>query len=576
MAGAYSYFQVQNGSPGYATMAIFFGLPSNPPEQQTYDPLDPDKPYIAYIDEDGYPSIYDVIEDSIAWHAAWPSGDVNVNDHLLWSPDGSLLLFPCINQYLGILNTCTMEQHHIPIANLDTWFWDACTSWEWSPSQLYVIAKAQSSEKNSNFIIIDIKEALLVQENSACTMPVWSPDEQIVGYSLYHSTADSFYYTIHTLNLNTGQENTAFTGESECTAQPNKWTEDGALMFIYQKNDQVFIRDTKGRSYLDSPENKGTIPVQKPTNSMRTVIDTPKIVKPAELEKHFVYVNEQNRVAISASGLTYPLWVSKYECPQYFSPVLSPDGSTVAYVCRDAMGSNWYLALLEVNSKNETFIEIGSTPWYFDVGAAIRWAPSQQFVSIEDYSYPTCPFIIVDVLVEKVLFTCLSSTPLLWSPDCSKTAYVEIEGEYMVFDPDVPAPFTSKLIVYDVHTGEKTILVEGERGCSIFPERWTGQGDIVYRYINHVNSEELMLDTQGGTYDYPEDPSTGIGSTPTTPPGFPEDLGKIRSSEQHSITGEWLVTVLTGDGTTWIYHYIEGEIPARMVQGRDHVWLGVT
>ncbi|MGE5580716.1 MAG: hypothetical protein ACM3WU_11860 [Bacillota bacterium] len=266
------------------------------------------------------------------------------------------------------------------------------------------------------------------------------------------------------------------------------------------------------------------------------------------------------------------VWVSELQIPENVTPTWSPNGDMLAYVSKDLAASKSYLVLLDVASRTERLVEVKefAYKWSFDHGAKIKWAPVPRFISIHEHAAPPSYTTVVDLDSEKTLVRYRNDDFPLWSPDCRKAAYVQIEGRYDV-GPEGPE-FVCKLLILDTDSGESSLMVEGDRGYIIRAVEWTEDGAVVYRYVQLDGPDRRMLDTQGREYEFPEIPPAKPGSAVPTPPGFPEGLGSLTAAELNPDTGEWLVAVAAKTGPTRVFRYKEGESPVQVVQGERPSW----
>lgn len=287
-------------------------------------------------------------------------------------------------------------------------------------------------------------------------------------------------------------------------------------------------------------------------------------------ERLFAYVDGQRRLSVNELGTEEPVWQSSLKMPLNGAPAWSPDGNRLGYVCVDELADVSYPALLSTDLSPETLIEIPGKPnSAFENGATIEWAPSAEFVGIEDWGYPPCPVIIIDLSVGEILLEYTGDGLPLWSCDSKQAAYVVIKGRFIV-GPEGPL-FHCELLVFDTVSTESRVLVTGETAYLINPEQWSEQGAIVYRYVDSDGSDKQKLDTMGTVYEYPRD-ELRQATAAESPLGFPADLGRVRSTDRDETTGEWLVAA-SKDDQTWIYHYVEGTNPVRLLKGTHPAWF---
>jgi len=282
--------------------------------------------------------------------------------------------------------------------------------------------------------------------------------------------------------------------------------------------------------------------------------------KPMDLNKaSLAYVDSERRVVLYDTESQAKVWTAELTTTGGGAPAWSPDGEILSYVSWDPGAGKWRLALLEIDSGSETFLDIEGSEYYsFEIGATIEWSPSNRFLSIEWGGSELNRTVIMDLTTGRATLSYVGGPEHLWSADARKVAYVRLEGKY--------TETLCELVVLDISAGEEA-LVRGEAGYYIFPEAWTEQGAVIYRYVEIFGSERQKLDTDGGAYEYSE-----AQDDVPQPPGFPKDLGRLFYPSQNPNTGEWAVGVIQENDVSCIYRYMEGQSPSKIADGSHPVW----
>lgn len=205
----------------------------------------------AFIDEQGFPSIYDLRTRRVAWRAERPS-PAQVGP--TWSPDGSSLVYVSLDgdkAYVCHLNTLTMKSQHLAV---DSGVFVIGSSWVWSPSGSYVAA-IQTGLPAASATLIDTRSLAVVGTFEMSSKPLWSKDEKQLCYVLtYMPEKTTLRDTLIVADLQTGEAMVLLKAEPGYQLTAIAWTEDSAIIYVIENGSVKHVRDTKSREYSRVPE----------------------------------------------------------------------------------------------------------------------------------------------------------------------------------------------------------------------------------------------------------------------------------------------------------------------------------
>lgn len=203
----------------------------------------------AFIDEHGFPSIYDLGTRRVIWRAERPA-PAQVGP--TWSPDGSLLAYGAFDSvsgvaYIGCLNTDSMECRYLPVSPE---LFLIGISWCWSASGSYLLARAPGVPA-LDATLINIRSMGVVKSFPMNGEPLWSPDEKSLSYDVVSGSEGGVarQRNLVVLDLQTGDSTVLLNGEPGIRLTAVAWTEDGAVVYVSESDSERHVRDTKGREY---------------------------------------------------------------------------------------------------------------------------------------------------------------------------------------------------------------------------------------------------------------------------------------------------------------------------------------